>query len=83
MNRWIEFDEQYILNSDEIKYFHIDENKENITIVLKDGKSFNLTGSKLETAKTWEKILKSCDIDPPYWIYEELYGFETDEIGDM
>ena len=73
MSKWIEFDEQYILNSDEIKYFHIDENKENITIVLKDGKSFNLTGSKFETTKAWEKILKSCDIDPPYWIYEELY----------
>ena len=83
MNKWIEFDEQYILNSDEIKYFHIDENKENIMIVLKDGKSLNLKYSKLETAKTWEKILKSCDIDPPYWIYEELYRFKIDGIGDM
>lgn len=83
MNKWIEFDEQYVFNSDEIKYFHIDENKENITIVLKDGKSYNLTGSKLETAKTWEKILKLCDIDPPYWVYDELYGFKINEIGDM
>ena len=83
MSKWIELNEQYILNSDEIKYFHIDENKENITIVLKDGKSFNLTGSKFETAKTWEKILTSCDMAPPYWVDEELYGFETDEIGDM
>lgn len=82
MSKWIEFDEQYIFNSDEIKYFHIDENKENITIVLKNGKSYKLTDSKFETAKTWEKILKSCDIATPYWIYNELYEFETDEIGD-
>lgn len=83
MNKWVEFGEHCVINADEIRYYEIDENKENITIVLKDGKSYNLTGSKLETTKTWEKILKSCDIDPPYWIYKELYGFKMDEIGDL
>ena len=87
MSKWIEFDEQYIFNSDEIKYFHIDESKENITIFFKDGKRLSLTSNtKIKTVKAWEKILKSCDIDPSAWMHNAVHNLELDNIinnGDL
>ena len=87
MSKWIEFGNQHILNSDEIKYYYLDENKENITIVFKDGERLNLNpNTKIKTVKAWEKILKSYDIDPSVWMYNAIHDLGLDNIinnGDL
>ena len=78
MSKQIEFGNQHILNSDEIKYYYLDENKENITIVFKDGERLNLNpDTKIKTVKAWERILKSCGIDPACWVYEAIYNLDV------
>ena len=87
MNKWIEFGENCIINTDEIKYYQIDKNKESISIFFKDGKSVSLTpDTKIKTVKAWEKILKSCDIDPSAWMHNAVHDLGLDNIinnGDL
>lgn len=84
MNKWIEIGEQYIFNSDEIKYYYLDENKENITIVFKDGERLNLNlNTEIKTVQAWEKILKSCDIAPPCWLYKILYKIDINKDENL
>ena len=72
MSKWVRFGEQYIFNADKIKYCYIDD-KKNITVVFFDDKELTLKPKEnLETVKVWENTLKALDIDPPYWVYEEL-----------
>ena len=72
MSKWIRFGEQYILNTDKIKYCYIDD-KKNIIVVFFDDEELTLKPKEnLETVKVWENTLKELDIDPPYWVYEEL-----------
>lgn len=72
MSKWIRFGEQYIFNTDKIKYCYIDD-KKNITVIFFDDEELTLKPKEnLETVKVWENTLKALDIDPPYWVYEEL-----------
>lgn len=80
MSKWIRFGEQYILNTDKIKYCYIDD-KKNITVVFLDDEEFTLKPKEnLETVKVQKDTLKELDIDPPRWIYKELNGFS--EVKD-
>lgn len=80
MSKWIRLGEQYILNTDKIKYCYIDD-KKNITVVFLDDEEFTLKPKEnLETVKVWKDTLKELDIDPPRWIYKELNGFS--EVKD-
>ena len=72
MSKWIQFGEQYILNTDKIKYCYID-NKKKIIIVFFDDTELTLKPKEnLETVKVWRDTLKALDIDPPCWVYKEL-----------
>ena len=72
MSKWIRLGEQYILNTDKIKYCYIDD-KKNITVVFFDDEEFTLKPKEnLETVKVWKDTLKALDIDPPCWVYKEL-----------
>ena len=72
MSKWIRLGEQYIFNTDKIKYCYIDD-KKNITVVFFDDEEFTLKPKeKLETVKIWENTLRELDIDPPDWVYKEL-----------
>ena len=72
MSKWIRLGEQHIFNTDKIKYCYIND-KKNITVVFFDDKELTLKPKEnLETVKVWENTLKALDIDPPYWVYEEL-----------
>lgn len=85
MSKWIEVGEQYIFNSDEIKYYYIDENKENISAFFKDGSCIKLNpNTELEAIRDWGKILKSCYIDPSDWLRRALneLGIDIDSIGE-
>lgn len=76
MSKWIKFKEQYILNTDKIKYCYIDDKTKNITIVFFDDEELTVKPKEnLETVKDWKTLLESLDIDPPCWVYEELNGF--------
>lgn len=75
MSKWIRLGEQYIFNTDKIKYCYIDD-KKNITVVFFDDEEFTLKPNEnLETVKVWKDTLEELDIDPPYWVYEILNGF--------
>ena len=80
MSKWIRFGEQYIFNTDKIKYCYIDD-KKNITVIFSDDEELILKPKEnLETVKVWKDTLKELDIDPPRWIYKELNGFS--EVKD-
>lgn len=84
MNKWVKFGEQHVLNPDKIKYCYIDDDKENITVIFDDGQKLVLNpDEKVETVKAWKNILDTFEIDPPYWVYETLYNFETKNIEDL
>ena len=75
MSKWIRFGEQYIFNTDKIKYCYIDD-KKNITVIFSDDEELILKPKEnLETVKVWKDTLKELDVQPPRWIYEELNGF--------
>ena len=64
MSKWIRFGEQYILNTDKIKYCYIND-KKNIIVVFFDDEEFVLKPKEnLETVKIWKDILKGLNIDP-------------------
>ena len=63
MSKWIRFGEQYILNTDKIKYYYIDD-KKNIIVVFFDDEELTLKPKEnLETVKVWKDILEELDID--------------------
>ena len=63
MSKWIRLGEQYILNTDKIKYCYIDD-KKNITVVFFDDEEFILKPKEnLETVKIWKDILMELNID--------------------
>lgn len=64
MSKWIRFGEQYILNTDKIKYCYID-NKKNIIIVFFDDTELALKPKEnFETVDIWKNILREFNIDP-------------------
>ena len=64
MSKWIRLGEQYIFNTDKIKYCYIDD-KKNITVVFFDDEEFTLKPNEnLETVKVWKNTLEELGIDP-------------------